>query len=196
MRGDVVFDIGAGVGGEVRLLSRLVGPTGRVVSVEAHPRTYGFLRRTIELNRLSNVTSLPVALAGVSGTVYLDNDSENHIANGLVGREAGGMAVPGCTLAELMDRVGVDRIDLLKMNIEGAELAVLRAAAHDCLHRVRNVVISCHDFKAEATGAAWQRTFAPVRDLLTAAGFVLRSRPDDHRPWIRHYLYGVRPASG
>jgi FkbM family methyltransferase len=197
--GDVIFDVGAGVGGEVRLLSRLVGRTGRVISVEAHPRTYGYLVHTIRLNGLDNVTPVQAALAGVTGTVYLSDDAENHVSNGLVDRHsfadgAGGIAVRGCTLPDLVDSTGVDRIDLLKMNIEGAELAVLRAA-EGCLDRVRNVAISCHDFKADETGEAWQRTYAPIRELLQDNGFTLKPRRDDPRGWIWWYVYGQRQSS-
>lgn len=194
--GDVVFDVGAGVGGEVRLLSRLVGPTGRVVCVEAHPRTYEYLTHTIRLNGLPNVTPVQAALAGVTGTVYLDDDEVNHVANGLVDRGtfaggSGGIAVPGCTLPVLVERTGVTRIDLLKMNIEGAELAALRAA-QDCLPLVRHVAISCHDFKADQGGQAWQRTYQPVRELLQRNGFSLAERREDPRGWIRWYIYGQR----
>ncbi len=44
--GDVVFDVGAGIGAEALLFSRLVGASGRVVSLEAHPDTY---RRLVDL---------------------------------------------------------------------------------------------------------------------------------------------------
>src|ERR671924_2358342 len=59
--GDVVLDVGAGIGAETLLFSRLVGPSGRVVSLEAHPRTYERLARLCEVNRLENVTPLQVA---------------------------------------------------------------------------------------------------------------------------------------
>ncbi len=71
--GDTILDLGAGVGGEARLLSRLVGPSGRVVSVEAHPRMFGCLRRTIELNRLSNVTAVHRAMMGVRGIAFIED---------------------------------------------------------------------------------------------------------------------------
>ncbi len=187
--GDVVFDVGAGVGGEVRLMSRLVGPTGQVVSVEAHPRTFGFLRRTIDLNGLTNVTALPVALAGRSGPVHLADDEINHFANGLM--PSGGIVVPGQTLPELMALTGVDRIDLLTMNIEGAELEALRAAG-DHLDRVCHIAVSCHDFIAAGGPEDPRRTYAPVRELLRRAGFLIRTREFDPRPWARWYLYARR----
>src|SRR4051794_36698192 len=60
-KGDVVFDIGAGCGTEIPPFSRLVGPSGRVLAVEAHPWTCDLLRRTIAANRLQNVTVVQAA---------------------------------------------------------------------------------------------------------------------------------------
>jgi FkbM family methyltransferase len=185
-RGDVVFDVGAGVGSDVRLFSRLVGATGRVISIEAHPRTFRLLTRTVALNQLSNVTALQAALTGSKSTVYVDD-----AAGGAITTKAGtGVAVAGVTLSDVMELVGVDRIDLLKMNIEGSELPALRAAA-TALALVRNIVVCCHDFKAD-TGGDGQRTYQPVTYLLHEAGFTVRSRPSDVRPSIRYLAYGTR----
>src|SRR3954451_9184607 len=65
--GDTVFDIGAGIGAETLLFARLVGRSGRVVSLEAHPRTYERLARLCAVNRLANVTALQVAALDVEG---------------------------------------------------------------------------------------------------------------------------------
>jgi FkbM family methyltransferase len=185
--GDVVVDAGAGVGGEVRLLSRLVGPSGRVISVEAHPRTYRYLVDTVRLNRLSNVTTVPVALTGRAGPVRLGNDPGHHIGNAVTTSRTGSVVVAGLTLPEVMARAGVDRVDLLKLNIEGAELDTLRAAGA-VLDRIGHVAVSCHDFTATSATDS-RRTFAPVRDLLRAAGFTVRCREADARPWVGWYLY-------
>jgi FkbM family methyltransferase len=188
--GDTVLDLGAGIGGEVRVLSRLAGPSGRVVSVEAHPRTFRCLRRTIELNRLYNVTPLQCAVTGTPGTVLI-SDQDNHSANGLTTDRAQSLEVPGKTLPEIVKEFGLHRIDLLKMNIEGAELSVLESA-REVLPRVRNLVVSCHDFLADNGGGESARTFAGVRALLGAAGYTIQTRPADARPWIRYYVYASR----
>jgi FkbM family methyltransferase len=188
--GDVVIDLGAGDGGEVCLLSALVGPAGRVVSVEAHPRTFRRLCRTIELNGLTNVTPLRCAATDVSGTVYLEDGADTPNSNGLTDR-ATGIPVPGHTIAEIVSRSAVSRVDLLKMNIEGAELPALRTAT-EVLPIVRNLVVSCHDFKVGHPGPDPLRTYADVRRLLTDAGYETWTRQDDPRPWVRHYLYASR----
>jgi len=189
--GDTVIDLGAGVGGEVRLLSRLVGPAGRVVSVEAHPRIFRCLQRNIELNRLDNVTALQCAATGVRGKVLIEDGSETHLFNAITADETNSIAVPGETLADIVLRFGINEIDLLKLNIEGAELAVLKAAS-DVLPSVRNLVVSCHDFIADIGGPDWQRTYGPVCALLADAGYVIRTRPNDPRPWVPYYVYASR----
>ncbi|GAB2947588.1 FkbM family methyltransferase [Micromonospora polyrhachis] len=213
--GDTVVDVGAGVGGEVRLFSRLVGEHGRVVSIEAHPTTFECLRRTVELNRLRNVTPVECAVVGTAGPVYLEDDPVRHIGNGLTNDSTNGVAVAGRRLDEIMESLGIDHVDLLKMNIEGAELAVLEGS-FDALKSVDHLAVSCHDFLAERAMLArasarpthsddesadwrgserdWRRTFGSVTALLRDAGFTVRTRPHDSRPWVRYYVYASRPG--
>lgn len=189
--GDTVVGVGAGVGGEVRLFSRLTGPAGRVVSVEAHPRTYGCLVRTVAENALTNVTTVHCAVVARPGPVLLEDDQDVHIRNGLTADPSVGVPVPGRTLDELVATLGLDRIDLLTMNIEGAERAALAGSART-LRLVRHLTVSCHDFLAAGPDRAWQRTFDDVTRLLTAAGFTIRTRPRDARAWIPYYVYATR----
>jgi FkbM family methyltransferase len=191
--GDTILELGAGIGGETRLLSRIVGAAGRVISVEAHPVTFDCLERTIELNQLTNVTAVNCAVTGSPGVVYIENDLESHFANSLSGPGPGGLPVRGDTLEQILRAHDVEHVDLVKMNIEGAELSVLEAAA-GILPRVANLVVSCHDFLAERGGAGdAMRTYYPVRKLLSEAGYSVQSRQGDPRPWIPYYLYASRP---
>lgn len=189
--GDTILDLGAGLGGEVCLFSRLVGEPGRVVSIEAHPRTFAGLRQTIALNRLTNVVPVQCAVVGEPGRVLIGDDPVDHVLNGLTSDTVGAVAVPGRRLDEIVRSLGVERVDLLKMNIEGAELDVLESS-RDVLATVDNLVVSCHDFLADGPGPDWRRTFDRVTDLLTSAGFAVRTRPSDSRPWIRYYVYASR----
>jgi FkbM family methyltransferase len=189
--GDTIVDLGAGLGGEACLFSRLVGASGRVVSIEAHPRTFAGLLKTIALNGLTNVVPVQCAVVGEPGPVLIGDDPVDHVLNRLTTDAAGAVAVTGRRLDEILRSLGVVRVDLLKMNIEGAELEVL-ASSRDVLATVDNLVVSCHDFLADGPGPDWRRTFDRVTDLLTSAGYSLRTRPSDSRPWIRYYVYASR----
>jgi FkbM family methyltransferase len=183
--GDVVFDVGAGIGAEALLFSRLVGPSGRVVSIEAHPDTYDRLVKLCTVNRLENVTPLQVAVSDVEGDVVLSDDT-HHLQNRLLDPDEAGIRVPSRRIDAVAVELGVRQIDLLKMNIEGAEPAAL-AGAGALLGSTRHVCVSCHDFLGVPTKDA-------VLSLLAKHGFDVRTRDDAPDPWTRDYVYGARRA--
>jgi FkbM family methyltransferase len=187
--GDVVFDIGAGVGAEMLLFSRLVGPSGRVVSVEAHPRTYGRLADLCNANGLRNVTPLQLAVSDTDGTVAI-SDLDHHLRNAVLEAHVDGIEVPARRIDTLAGELDVDRIDLLKMNIEGAERQAIQGMG-TVLADTRHVCISCHDFLADDGGPEELRTKAFVRDFLIEHGFRVITRDDAPDPWTRDYVYAV-----
>jgi len=192
-QGDVVFDVGAGVGSETLLFSRLVGPSGCVVSIEAHPRTYVRVVSLCKANRLDNVTPLQVAAGEHDGTATI-SDLRDHVRNTTVDDKRNGVEVPARRLETVAGSLGIDHIDFLKMNIEGAELAALRGLG-TLLAKTRYVCIACHDFLADEGGADTLRTKEAVRGLLLEHGFELSSRDDADEPWTRDYVYGARRSS-
>jgi FkbM family methyltransferase len=192
-QGDVVFDIGAGVGSETLLFSRLVGASGRVVSIEAHPRTYNRVVELCNANGLVNVTPLQVAAAESDGTATI-TDLANHLRNTTLAAGRNGIEVPARRLETIAKSLEITHIDLLKMNIEGAEVSALRGLG-PLLANTRYVCIACHDFLADEGGADTLRTKAAVRELLVGHGFDVRTRDDAPDPWTRDYVYGVNTRS-
>jgi FkbM family methyltransferase len=187
--GDVVFDIGAGIGAEALLFSRLVRSSGRVVSVEAHPRTYKRLVDLCNVNGLGNVTTLQVAVSDVDGAVAI-SDRGHHLQNTVLGPENGGIEVPARRIDTIAAELGIARVDLLKMNIEGAERLAIRGMG-TLLPDTRHVCISCHDFLADDGGSEELRTKAFVREFLVEHGFEVTTREDAREPWTRDYVYAV-----
>jgi len=187
--GDIVFDVGAGVGSETLLFSRLVGASGRVVSIEAHPRTYGRVVELCNANGLANVTPLQVAAAEIDGTVTI-TDLANHVRNTTLAAAHNGVEVPARRLETIAKSLDITHIDLLKVNIEGAEVSALRGLG-PLLAKTRYVCIACHDFLTDEGGGEELRTKEAVRELLLEHGFELTSRDDAAAPWTRDYVYGV-----
>lgn len=188
--GDVVVDVGAGAGWETLTFARLVGQEGHVVAVEAHPSTFALLERMCRANRLGNVTTINVAVADRSALLTMTDLSSN-LANTVIGDGGGDITVPARTLDEVLAEAEVSRVDLLKMNIEGAEgLAI--AGMERAIHQTRNIVVACHDFLAEDGGPSAMRTREAVQEFLLEHGFDVHRRDDDPRPWVRDYLYARR----
>lgn len=189
--GDTVIDVGAGIGEETIVFSRMVGPSGRVIAVEAHPETYRCLEETVRRSGLTNVTTVPVA-AGAEEGVGEIGAGANYLANSIVsGSATGGASVTMTTLDALSERLGLGEVKLLKMNIEGAETAAIAGMAK-LARRTANVVISCHDFVADRGGGAQFRTRDECRRLLEAQGYVLTRRDGHPHAWVRDYLYGTK----
>lgn len=173
--GDIIIDCGAGVGEEAVVLAPLVG---KVLSIEASPETFRCLTKTIERSKLANAIPIHCAVADKSGTALIDS-GPSHIASSIM--RSGKIAVPQRTIAELA--TNLPRIDLLRMNIEGAEkLAVLGVP----WEKVRAAVISCHDF-------AGLPAKAQVLSALQSNGFEVITRNDrPDQPWVADYLYAGR----
>jgi FkbM family methyltransferase len=190
--GDTIVDLGAGTGTEAALFSSLVGPTGRVLAIEAHPGTFACLEATCREAGLRNVIPIHAAVSDQPGEVAI-SDIPAHNQNSIVAASAGGHRVRATTLDELAERHGLGRIDFLKVNIEGAERLALRGM-RQTLARIRHATISCHDFLADAGGPAEMRTCAEVSEVLRSSGWQLRRRESDPRDFLRYFLYGTNPA--
>jgi FkbM family methyltransferase len=190
--GDTIVDVGAGDGRDSLVFSRDVGARGRVLAIEAHPATFVLLERMCALNGLSNVTPLPYAVMDEPGSVTLVEEGSHRDefsviadANG----SAAAMEVPAVTLDDLCREQGVTRVDLLKMNIEGAERFAL-PGAEEVLAHTRHVCVACHDFLAERDPSLATMEF--VIEFLRERGFEVILREDHRLPWVRCHVHGIR----
>ena len=187
--GDTVVDIGAGIGEESVIFSHLVGPEGRVIAVEAHPQTFACLQATIAMSGLANLEAVQCAITDGDGEITI-SDSEVHVANSVLDG-TGGVTVRSRSLDSLLDELGIATVDLLKMNIEGAERAAVKGMAKSA-RQIRFVAISCHDFIADAGGSEQFRTREFVRAALRDHGFEIAQRTDAPHAWLRDTLFGRR----
>jgi FkbM family methyltransferase len=135
--GDVVFDIGANIGAHTLALARSVGPSGRVVAFEPTDFAFAKLLRNLALNPelAQRVRALQVQLADQPSApreleIYASWPLE---ANGHVHAKHRGRLVTARnasvdTLENLVAREGIDRLDLIKIDVDGHEYPVLRGA--------------------------------------------------------------------
>jgi FkbM family methyltransferase len=153
-RGGVAFDLGANVGGYSVLLARYCA---RVFAFEPVPRNVRFLVQTLAANRLHNVTVVPCA---VSDAVRLAAVTELENCSLPALDPAGTQPALTVSCDEFAERFGVQP-GLLKIDVEGGEVAVLRGASR-LLRTARPVVLlSTHGPELEAE----------CRRLMRAAGY-------------------------
>jgi FkbM family methyltransferase len=191
--GDVIVDIGAGRGEDVFAFSRAVGPSGRVIAIEAHPGTYAMLDRFCELNRLTNVTARHCACVDRRTPIAMETMAVWESNFIVPGTESASGSIPGIPFDELCDELSLDRIDFLKMNIEGAERVAL-AGCRRALVRSRFVCVAAHDFRADRGEGEQFRTRSLVRNFLNEAGFDLITREKDPRYYVPYHVHGFRPG--
>jgi len=121
------LDIGANYGVFSLSCARQVGPGGRVWSFEPTPDTAKFLSTSIRENGFQNVSLLPMALSRASGTAKLVThaDSEHNYLSDDVSDEARVEIVDVRSLDDVTREQGLENIDFLKMDAEGAEIGIL-----------------------------------------------------------------------
>lgn len=210
--GAVCIDIGAAAGIYTVALSRLAGPTGHVHSVEPLPFANLRVARILNVGRAANVHQHAVALGAepgidvmnvpigrfglVTGRSFLDRTAGGPDPNVEFARHLT-ITVTVDTLDALCSREGIDRLDFLKIDVEGAELQVLEGGKQvvDALHPAMLLEI-----EARHT-ARYRRTPGEVIAWMLDRGYTMYAwRRGWHPvssvdPGIRNYLFERTPPS-
>jgi FkbM family methyltransferase len=146
--GDVFVDVGANVGYHTARAAVRVGPTGRVLAVEANPENARLLALTVAANDLDQVEVLPLALGDRLGHVNFGS----HIGSngGFAPDDVAVLASGRATVVPVvpLDSLGLERLDVMKIDVEGAESVVV-AGGVDTIRRCRPVIVT--EFSCEMT---------------------------------------------
>ena len=124
--GDIAVDIGAHVGLVSRPLAKLVGRSGRVFAFEPDPSLFGMLKNNVA--RFTQISPHQVAVSDRSNRASFHLHPTSGMSNSLVNTWEGGSSISvECTsFDDWISRNGVSKIDLIKIDVEGAEPLVLR----------------------------------------------------------------------
>jgi FkbM family methyltransferase len=192
--GAVCLDVGAEYGLYTWALAGLVGPAGHVHAVEPQPGPSTFVDTTRRLLRAGNVTVHRTALGDapgggvlalprrgmlpVHGRAFLTTAASGLGSNAEFGRHED-VPVAVTTVDDLVGLLGLDRLDFVKVDIEGAEARLL-AGARGTLAAFRPVLmLELEDRHL----ARFDTTVARVVAELEAGGYVARTR-DDAGGWV------------
>lgn len=126
--GDTVVEAGANIGSHTVFLSRAVGPTGKVMAYEASRYTHQLLCANLALNECFNVHAMHKAVGSENGRVpfpMMDPTVSNNFGEASL-RGASTAAMTELVSIAALDSLGLERLDFLKADIEGHELAMLQ----------------------------------------------------------------------
>ena len=167
--GDVFIDVGAHVGYFTLLAARRVGPRGTVLSIEPNPFALDQLRRNVERSHLRNVLMEHTACGESRATVplYLQTESNSSMASLYFGKasSAGAVDVRCTPLDDLCQERGLHRVMLVKIDVEGAELFVLRGMKRIMREMRPAIVIELHPHLLEDVGTPLHEVLALLQEL-------------------------------
>lgn len=148
--GETFVDVGAVVGSYTLMVAEEYKTKGvKVIAVEDHPENYKALCKNVECNNFKNIKTVSKAVSDTKGnvTMYKQNDTQRSrsgqytsLFNALVTSNGTPCELECDTLDDI---IGNDGADLMKLDIEGAEVLALKGATNS-LKRLRKIIVEVH----------------------------------------------------
>ena len=176
-KGDVFLDVGAHVGKYTLQVAKIVGEKGLVVAIEPDPANYAVLKRNMEMNNARNVIAINVAAwhCDTKLKIYLFESSLGNSVKsdfGLGSKEIEARALDG-----VLQEIGVNRVDWIKINVEGAELETLRGLEN-----------TLRNFYPKVIAEIWHDYVGEVTTFISKIGYSMRTIPTAHDKDFSYYL--------
>ncbi len=168
--GMTFFDVGANIGYFSLIAAHIVGDSGRVVAFEPDPRIVGLLREHVRMNGLDRVEVLCVAAAEGTGSATLvghadhaDNRGVSRLGSAVAGEPSFDVAT--VSVDEVRVERGIAMVDLVKIDVEGAEQRVLNGMATGLAEGAyARILLELHVGHAGFD-------YVAIRDLLLSVGY-------------------------
>ena len=189
--GAVVVDVGANWGYFTLLAAERVGRNGRVLALEPNPALFARLQANVVQNGFGNVTCLDVAAADQPGEMpFIDAGS---IANSGLSRfarvaERSDFLASTVQLDALLDYAAIERVRLVKIDVEGAESRVLAGMRRGMARRrYDHVLLEFHPWAFDSPQEAFDQCVEPLQSA-GYSGLLIDHTPSTHRRAARGTL--------
>ena len=153
---DVIFDIGANIG-YITLLAATSAEAGKVYSFEPLPKTFERLAQNVGFNpHLDNITILNRAVSDENGHVILNSFENLHHGHSSISKldrnDHVEYRVASTTIDNFVDEMNLQRLDFMKIDVEGAERLVFAGAKNTLANLEPTVLIEMNEETANANG--------------------------------------------
>ena len=128
--GGVFIDVGANIGTFTIPAAKHVGSSGRVIAIEASREVFNLLQKNIDTNKVQNVQLVCAAAGASAGDIEFYPAPADHFGMGSRAPQfnAAPIAIPSVMLDSLVQSFNLSSVDLIKIDVEGFELDVLKGA--------------------------------------------------------------------
>ncbi len=146
---DAVFlDVGANIGAYALFVAALTGPRARILAVEPQPDVFDRLTYNIAQNPFGTIKAIACAVADRAGelTLFIDPRNRGESSVKIVGtHKSAAIRVPAVTLLSLCRSEGIERIDAIKLDVEGAEDLILEPFLREAPESLRPALLIVED---------------------------------------------------
>jgi FkbM family methyltransferase len=177
--GMTIFDVGANIGSFTMFMASLVGEQGRVFALEADPKVCEILQANIRANGFRMIHPIRGAAYWECGEVSLGRAEASSGYSGLYYQKASEwISVPAFTLDSLVEKYAIKRVDLVKIDVEGAEWDVLEGMRNLLQTARPRLLIELHVAAVPRTREIpeWLRRKGYSVEFLTATHVVAEAR--------------------
>ena len=180
--GMVVIDVGAHIGLLSSIIAQKVGNAGKVYAFEPTPSTFGLLQKTIAINNQTDVI-VPIrkAVSDKSGaTTFYITDRPAQNSNSLSDYKRGnseeyGIDVELVSIDDFIETNKLSRIDLLKIDAEGAELSVLKGAVTTIDRYKPRILLGLHPYAIASFGD----TLSAIWDFIVSKNYKIYYKSEE-----------------
>lgn len=164
--GDTVLDLGAHIG-SFSILAARAG--ARVLAFEPEPSNFSLLEENVR--PYPAVEAVPLAVAGASGTRMMRRQVRCSTSGWSFLESRGDSQRADCiSLSEILEHWRLAHVDLLKLNVEGAEYKIMRASPIAVLRKARRIFLEFHDYHGQDS--------SEIARKLEGAGYRVMTRPE------------------
>lgn len=167
-QGDIIMDCGAHIGNCAILFSRLVGRKGLVVAIEPFEESFNILEKRIHRLKKKNIISINKGVWNQTDKLPLavfENTISCKVSEDINTDPARYHHINCVTIDQIADELSLNRLDLIKMDIEGAEIEALEGAPNTIKKFSPNFAIASYHLRSG------QQTYKIVENMLLAKGY-------------------------